>query len=116
MKTWKPVTDGEYTYPDWDGDGTVTTRVSFEGVEVEQWHSSNPDDVEGIYLGDYALCSLVDDDAGVVPDSVAETIRDMAGDWLQTYDEDDEEYGRAKATLNWLSSLTQKGGADDENP
>lgn len=43
------VPDGTYTHPNWDGNGEVWTRV-FGDLEIEQWHSSLPDDIDEIVL------------------------------------------------------------------
>lgn len=54
---WEPVADGVYTHPNWDNNGEVTLAVGYNGSELEEWHSSNPSDVEEIGLpDDIRLC------------------------------------------------------------
>lgn len=59
-----------------------------------------------LYLeSDLKVCRPVEAEspaAPVTPD-IAQIITDMAGDWLQTYDEGDEDYDRARQVLYWLS-------------
>lgn len=47
---YERVPDGQYTRPNWNNKGEITLFVFQNGVELEQWHSSNTADREEISL------------------------------------------------------------------
>jgi hypothetical protein len=107
---WEPLEDGGYIRPNWDGNGMITLHVYHNGEELEQWHSSNTDDIEEISLPpDYRLCRAVPD-AGVMPSAeVIEAIAGLIGFACNPNHMDEDSLAMAYTAAKWLEQI----GADD---
>lgn len=119
-RVWRPVPDGEYIMPLWD-DKTYTLCVSDNGESLDAWGNADsnkykdgtPKHVEGLGVGDYRLCELVDAPAAVtIPDEVREAIALVLGHAEHCYDlePEPEEFETVRAWLDEQRRRTGLGG------